>query len=207
MFFGYKFLAVVYSFPFCYIFILRYRNEARRWISLHPYDIKEDIINYWRAGKRWIREKSIATGQFMRDKAERYIDRPIRWVARKISHYSRLFGRKVKYVSDLFIEKVAKPLYISISHKIIAIYKLITDLFKAFLNTVKKILLFLKKLLTNIYNLLFSIIKSISTLYATCLEQSLRLALSFGNVGELIFTIIAIGLMLSPSIFCYFYYF
>lgn len=36
--------------------------------------------------------------------------------------------------------------------------------------------------------------------------MALRLALKFGNGGELIFTIIGIVLMVSPTIFCYYFY-
>jgi hypothetical protein len=98
-------------------------------------------------------------------------------------------------------------LYIKITHHILALIQLIKDVYRAFVRTIGRILRFIGKILKNIYNFLFEIVKSVSKFYATFLEQSLRLALSFGNLGELIFTIIVIFGMVSPSIICYYYYF
>jgi hypothetical protein len=43
-------------------------------------------------------------------------------------------------------------------------------------------------------------------MYANILEVSLKFSLKFGTIGELIFTVAAITGMISPTLFCYFWF-
>ena len=156
--------------------------------------------------KNWISQKSISFGNYMKLKVNNYIIKPLNIVRRKIYSMMRWLARQIKYLTNLFIQKVATPLYISISHKIIAIWEIIKKIWKALKFSVAKFFGFIKSIFVNIYSALFEIVKGISKFYADGLEKSLRLALSFGNVGQLIFTIIVIFLMVLPSIICYFLY-
>lgn len=101
--FGYKFLLVIYLGTFIALFLQRYTHQARDWVTLHPYDIINDIRIWFVRAKDWVQMNSVRAGNYMKDKADKYIWRPLRWVGRKINSTSRWLGRKVKYAADLFI--------------------------------------------------------------------------------------------------------
>lgn len=239
MFIGYKFLFVVYLIAFFVIFINRYESELLHWVSLHPFDILDDIVWFFTVTRDWIKSTSISVSQFIKDKFKNYVVRPvkavikivyqvIKWIFNIFKHYIGLLVKilkyyigliikilkkciifivnRLKYYSELFIEKVAKPLYISISHKIIALWTLLKNLFYAFISTIKIIFRYMKKMAQNIYRVLFQLVKSFSKFYSNSLQYTLRFALKFGSIGELIFTVIGIFIMVSPSIYCYYYY-
>lgn len=131
----------------------------------------------------WFRTTSVKVSTFVKDKFKKYIVRPIKAVIRFIDRVLKWIGGRIKYYSGLFIEKVAKPLYISITHKIQALWILLKNIFKAFVKTIKIILSWMRKLLVNVYEVMRSVVKSFSNLYSNTLEYTLRLALKFGAVG------------------------
>lgn len=133
--------------------------------------------------------------------------RPIKKIFNYFGNKIRQIGRKAEYYGNLFVEKIAKPLYISISHKIVALWRVIKSIAVAISKSFKKLLELLKSIVVGAYNFLFSIVKSISSLYSNFLEYFLTFSLKFGTIGELIFTIFIIAGMVSPSIICYYYYF
>lgn len=133
--------------------------------------------------------------------------RPIKKIFNYFRNKIRQIGRKAEYYGNLFVEKIAKPLYISISHKIVALWRVTKSIAVAISKSLKKLLELLKSIVVGAYNFLFSIVKSISSLYSNFLEYFLTFSLKFGTIGELIFTIFIIAGMVSPSIICYYYYF
>jgi hypothetical protein len=139
---------------------------------LNPFDLKDDVKKFIKAVKKWVRDTSVSVGELIQQKFKRFVVRPIRWVYRRL-----------KYYSNLFVEKVAKPLYISISDKIVALSILFKKIFKDLAYLVISLAKLLKKLVSNVYKALASIAKSLSTFYSNSLEFSLRLALSYGNIG------------------------
>lgn len=103
MLFGYKFVAVSYSGIFIYLFVQRYKHEARDWIVLHPYDIINDIRIVAVKTGNWIKNNSVKAGNFAKERIDKYVWRPIKWVSKKINYAFRWLGRKIKYVAELFI--------------------------------------------------------------------------------------------------------
>lgn len=206
MMIGYRFLGLVYLGFFLFLFHLRYMNSYRQWVALNPFDIIDDIISMLHAVRNWTIEKSVSTKEFVRLKVEAYVVRPIRAVYRKVYSMYRWLVRMVKMAVSMFIDKVATPLYISISHKVVALWQVLKSAWSAFAGSLKKLAWLVAKIFSNIYGALFQIVKSVSKFYANALEHSLRVALSFGNLGELLFTIVVIFCMVSPSLLCYLYY-
>lgn len=71
---------------------------------------------------------------------------------------------------------------------------------------VKAVYNFIAKLVSQSFSMLVFIARNVSQAYSKVLENALVFALSFGMVGELVFTVVALAAMVSPSLLCYCYF-
>lgn len=152
---GYRFLSLVYLGFFLFLFYVRYINTYRQWVALNPFDITDDIISMLHAIKNWTIQKSVSTKDFIKLKAEAYIMRPMRVVYRKVYSLCRWVARIVRLAVSMFIDKVATPLYISISHKVIALWQVLKSVWNALTGSLKRLVSLITKILGHIYGALF----------------------------------------------------
>ena len=134
------------------------------------------------------------TGRFIKIQIIDRVMIPIRWL-----------GRTIKKAYNFFVQKVAIPLYESIARYLVAIWKILVSLWKFTLKSLLAFYNFFTGLLKQGVKMMVLLAKNISKFYSKILENSLIFALSFGMIGELIFTILAIGVMISPSLACYYW--
>lgn len=105
-FIGLKVFFVMYAMFETFVLGYRYKRERHNWVSLHPFNLFDDFKIMARSGQDWayvqisrIVSTVESAGRFVKAQIIRLM-RPVKWV-----------GRKTVYVYNLFVEKVAYPLY------------------------------------------------------------------------------------------------
>lgn len=87
-------------------------------------------------------------------------------VGMKIGSLLRWTAIYSKRVYQMFIEKVAKPLYLSISHKLIALWIIIKCIATAFTSTFSACCSFLWFVIKETFTVFSEVVKSISKAYS-----------------------------------------
>jgi hypothetical protein len=166
---------------------------------------------------RFIKEKYVVVRNWTNEKVYTPTNNLVKKIITKIKNLLKKIWNFIKqkatiakdkavYVGNLFIEKVAKPLYLSIVEKLIALKKVIVLVFKAIMNSFKAIYnLIVEVLLTGI-KAIRGLLSNFNKLYFMFLLHSRRVLMKFGIIGELIFTVIGLIVMCSPSLICYYFY-
>lgn len=167
-----KILLTFYYITFVYTLLLRCGHVYFQWLSLIPFDIYYDVVDFFKMLKQKFKDYVvIPAGNFL-VKCGRFIEKVINkimdvisWIGNKIKRASiRVKNATVEY-SILFYEKVVKPLYVSIADKIRNLIKLITAIFRAIFRSIKSFLIFIGSLFSSFYKAIRAIFSNINKLY------------------------------------------
>jgi hypothetical protein len=125
----------------------------------------------------------ITLTHFMMRKVKHFIIIPMKLVVRKIKNLLRWTAFRVKRISQMFVEKVAKPLYLSISDKLRVLWTLTKSIVRTFIRAFSMFCSLLWSSIRITFVVFSDIFKSISKLYSQLLKYSLKFSLKYGIVG------------------------
>lgn len=178
-----KLLLCFYYLSFVSMMLDRCSHLFERWISLIPFDIYYDVVNFLKMVKDKFREYVIIPVKKFIVKFGRLIDRIIKKMMEKGKAIGLVIKEKVRMVfnmvkrvsirvknftveySILFYENVVKPLYVSIADKIRKLVQLFTAIFKAIFKSIKSFLIFLGSIFSSFYQAIRAVFSNINKLY------------------------------------------
>ena len=210
-FIGVRIAIIIYVWCLAFVFTQRYMHLYPTWISLIPFDLKEDVIRLVTyICKEIIKKKMIdPTSNFIK-KVGQLIASVFKMVAKKVSEWGKKCANFTIKTSKTFYYRILKPLYIKIADNIRRFVKFLTFVFRKIFTALKTVFEFLYNSISaffhSIYKFIYAIFSNINKLYYTTLKVSMKFFLRFGLLGNLIFTLWGLSLMTMPTWIWWFFY-
>jgi hypothetical protein len=213
---GLKILLLLYMYGLTFIFGHRYEILQRDWVSLVPFDLYYDVVNFIKFLLNEIIKKRIIDpttiiikkcANFVAKVLKKCFDFMVKWLKKGADKVEKV-GKKVAdftvKTSMLFYEKVIKPLYVQIADKIRKLINVLVVVSKHLYKAVKTVLTAfyngIVAVCRSVYSGIYAIFSNANRLYFFVLKKSMDFLLGFGLLGNLLFTFWGLFLMTLPSI-------
>lgn len=169
---------MIYLHFLIYLLGCRFDAQSRgAWeVVLTPFNLVDDVVSAIRSFIATSKTKIQAFFRFSHRVISKFVVRPLKWVG------------------NTFVERIGKPLYLTVSKGLKDLWKLAKKLWQSVKVAFGKI----GQALIAGWKGFIRLMANINGLYYGILKSILRFFLRWGTVGELIFTLLVIGMISLP---------